>query len=327
MPLSYGQTENISDITSNLIPPSGKKFAGWKVTINGKDFWTCNDNNSCTLTAPSDPITFGSDHVDLYAQWTNKIYMQDITEKQCQDLASSSNYTVYDRRDESDYTIRYFQSPDAQLGGYCWMMQNLRITGWVPAEGSNFTMHNRINKDKAWYDNNNKMINVSSESLEDYSSSTDPVSFKSDEIKYGAWYNLCAATAGTKCPENSSTTIRDDICPSGWQMPTDGDIAYALFGQTLDLEGFSPSCKNFSFDCGNRFVLFTQNTWSGIYKDQQWINEKEGYGYGKFWWGRLSTKSRSVRMSRSSSRQVVEILKTDAEQYGLSIRCVLKKWP
>ena len=48
--------------------------------------------------------------------------IQDFTVDECQAKASDTNFTVVDKRDGNDYTVRY-------INGNCWMTQNLRLSG------------------------------------------------------------------------------------------------------------------------------------------------------------------------------------------------------
>ena len=50
------------------------------------------------------------------------VYIQDLTLSDCQSRASDADFTVTDRRDDNDYTVRY-------INGACWMTQNLRLSG------------------------------------------------------------------------------------------------------------------------------------------------------------------------------------------------------
>lgn len=174
-------------------------------TRDGYDFlgWA----NSATATSPTHAM--GKTHkvngrsITLYAVWRPR-YMQDLTVQACQSKASSSDLTVFDRRDNRLYKVRYSQNK-------CWMVDDLRIgantNGVVTPTDSNFTRNNNL-----------KMTNSSMESY------WDPVfgyyRFPDDSTAY--LYNFCAASAGTGngCTKDTQYTGNQDICPANWRMPT-----------------------------------------------------------------------------------------------------------
>src|SRR5699024_10520410 len=112
---------------------TGYAFTGWNTAADGSGT-SYADAADYTVT----PAT-GDATVTLYAQWGPSI--QDFANAQCQSLASNGNYTVYDTRDGSDYTVRY-------INGACWMTSNLRLSGGrtlTPSDsdvGSNWTFPN-----------------------------------------------------------------------------------------------------------------------------------------------------------------------------------------
>ncbi len=146
-------------------------------------------------------------------------YMQDFTKDQCQTLASTEPLTVYDRRDGSDYTVRY-------IDNRCWMTQNLRISGTISAELSNFETSPYSGSDTIdlyaggdFKDTNDTftapMMHVAdADDVEE----NDGI-FTAEEL--GAYYNYCAASAGQVCGK-VQVSATQDICPSGWRLPTGG---------------------------------------------------------------------------------------------------------
>ncbi len=127
----------------------------------------------------------------------SKTYMQDFTLEECQEYATDENYTLYDRRDDNDYTVRYIE-------GACWMTQNLRITGTVSSEDSNFSTYSSVN--------------VCESDLTAGNSTTQPRCHDSGNITAGAWYNFAAASARTNSV--STSPYMEDICPAGWSLPS-----------------------------------------------------------------------------------------------------------
>ena len=136
--------------------------------------------------------------VTLYAMWAPK-YMQDLTAEMCSMAATENPFTVYDRRDGSDYTVRY-------IAGACWMTQNLRITGVINQEYSDFT---RVeNFDPCTGD------------LTSGGSYTEPRCHDSGNTTDGVWYNYAAASAGQIATNSISTAATESVCPKNWSLPT-----------------------------------------------------------------------------------------------------------
>lgn len=144
--------------------------------------------------------------------------IQDLTAAQCQTQATDAPLTVYDRRDGSEYTVRY-------INGNCWMTQNLRITGTISAADSNFTgddfnvsaydLKTNGNSECNYTNSRNNSCNHIPDAT-DLSQIGGGITAKS----VGAWYNYVAVSAGTITGSSSSTTVTSDICPSGWHLPT-----------------------------------------------------------------------------------------------------------
>lgn len=114
----------------------------------------------------------------------------------CAAQASSGNFTVYDRRDNKPYTVRY-------AGGRCWMTSDLTISGTVYSTDSNFS-------------------NVSSWNLNAASGKS-----YTQAVSSGGTYNFCSATAGNGngCTMYDSYYGDNDICPAGWRLPSIGEVS------------------------------------------------------------------------------------------------------
>ena len=182
---------NTAPLNANGFTRNGYVFTGWNTAADG--FGTSYaDGADYTVT----PAT-GDATVTLYAQWGPSI--QDFTNAQCQSLASNNNYTVYDDRDGSDYTVRY-------INGACWMTQNLRLSGGrtLTSADSNVTRN--------W--------SFPTGSLTSGNAYDEARSFISSNTSYGGYYNYCAASAGTVCSSSSAQDATQDICPKGWKLPT-----------------------------------------------------------------------------------------------------------
>ena len=168
--------------------------------------------------------------------------MQDVTAEICAASAEGETATLIDTRDGSDYTV-------AKINGNCWMTQNLRLAGGrtLTSEDSNVV--------GSWeFPNNSLTLGDSyTEARFILSDNPDP----DTALKYGGYYNYCAASAGTVCNDIMEQDALQDICPKGWRLPTESEMS----GMDNYVSAFSP-------------VL------SGIYYD----GTLDGTGSYGFWW-------------------------------------------
>ena len=183
------------------------------------------------------------------------IYIQDLTLADCQSRASDADFTVTDRRDDNDYTVRY-------INGACWMTQNLRLAGGrtLTSADSNVTRN--------W--------TFPTGSLTSGSTNTEARSTISSNTSYGGYYNYCAASAGTVCSQTRADATRD-ICPKGWRLPTNSEQS----GITSYVSAFSPVYSGY-------YVNGTLNTagsygywWSATANDSD-LQYYLYYGSGSF---------------------------------------------
>ena len=168
-----------------------------------------------------------------------KLYMQDFTNADCQSLASNANYTVYDSRDDNDYTVRY-------INGACWMTQNLRLSGGrtlTPAD-SNVTQD--------W-----KFPNDSLTSGDSYTVARSAIN---SNTSYGGYYNYCAASAGTVCNDTTKQDATQSICPKGWRLPTYNEMS----GITSYVSAFSPVYSGYYLYGSLRYTGSYGYWWSAI---------------------------------------------------------------
>lgn len=175
---------------------------------------------------------------------TSKYYMQRFTASMCQNLASDAPIIVYDKRDEKDYTVRY-------INGACWMTQNLRISGTISASESNFTGSD-VNITQCDLDSSVGECG----DITNRSSYTIPMTHDSGSSSLGVWYNYAAATAGTITGGSNDTDASQDICPSGWRLPTnDANNSSAGSVQSLSssLSDFTPTSGG-SYDIGGLYT-------------------------------------------------------------------------
>ena len=145
---------------------------------------------------------------------------------------------VVDARDGEEYTIQKLAD------GNCWMLDNLRLD---PTETSLAALKGRTNasNESLTYLKNgggtgmyapsgvvSAPASLADEKLEPFIFAGDKdvlVSMYYDtneKGKTGVFYNYCAVSAGSYCHEYSGNTAGDateDICPSGWRLPTGGE--------------------------------------------------------------------------------------------------------
>ena len=152
--------------------------------------------------------------VAVVAEPRTIVYIQDLTLSDCQSRASDADFTVTDRRDDNDYTVRY-------INGACWMTQNLRLSG-----GRTLTSADS-NVASSW--------SFPSNSLASGNTYTEARSFISSNTSYGGYYNYCTASAGTVCSQTQANATQD-ICPKGWRLPSNDEIR----GITSYSSAFSP---------------------------------------------------------------------------------------
>lgn len=187
--IGVGQSDSLS---ANEFTRDGYRFMGWNTEADGSGTFYVNGETYTALTSQAGQT------VTLYAQWKQIYYMQDFTNAQCQSLASDSNFTVVDKRDGNDYTVRY-------INGACWMTQNLRIAGGTTVTSADSNVSSNYT--------------IPTTDLTAGASYIEGRVHNSGNTLDGYWYNYCAVSAGTVCSENNQDALHD-ICPKNWRMPT-----------------------------------------------------------------------------------------------------------
>ncbi|MBQ2695104.1 hypothetical protein IJG04_00480, partial [Candidatus Saccharibacteria bacterium] len=235
------------------------------------------------------------------------MYMQDFTLERCIAEASDSDLTLYDRRDESDYTVRY-------INDACWMTQNLRITkstgqaDWtISSTDSNFNnvstwnIHGADLKGSS-YSYTQAQSHVPTATDADTSGNKPMDTYTADQL--GVWYNFCAASANNSNGCNGSGnytpgtgTVTGDICPAGWHLPTADTAPGAFSGITSYSSAFSP-------------------IYGGIYSNGS-LRNATTYGY---WWSATANFAYSQYYLRYSNGSLAT---SSYNKYiGLYVRCV-----
>lgn len=178
-------------------PVAENQFAVWNTAADGSGHSYHGGQTVTNIGAVGETVT-------LYAQWAPK-YIQDLTPAICNVAAKDDPFTVYDRRDGKDYTVRY-------VNGACWMTQNLRATGTLNAQYSNFS--------------SKENFNPCTGDLATGNSVDEARCHDSGDEDYGVWYNFAAASAGSIIGETNTSDSTEDICPSGWSLPSAPSYSY-----------------------------------------------------------------------------------------------------
>ena len=126
------------------------------------------------------------------------------------------------------------------------MTQNLRLPGGTkltPAD-SNVTQD----------------YTLPSSSTSGFNSYTVANMYNGTDTTYGAYYNFCAASAGTVCSTSSAPDATQDICPKGWRLPTYSEVWPIT--ATTHVSAFSPVLSGNYYNGSLRNVGTYGNWWS-----------------------------------------------------------------
>ena len=196
--ITNGQTMSLFCGTYNLTGSfsSGYGFSSWSKSGSGSIANTGTLSTKYTVNGTGTITLTGKQLVNYLDDVT---YMQDLTAAQCSNSYDGATATLRDRRDNNTYTI-------AKINGNCWMTQNLRIAGGTTLNSStsNVASNYTLPADSTSGFDDEAVANMH------YSGNTTT----------GAWYNLCAASAGTNCQISTQYDTTYDICPKGWRLPT-----------------------------------------------------------------------------------------------------------
>ena len=260
-----------------------------------------------------------------------KTYIQDVTSANC----PTEPTIVYDIRDEEEYTIQKLAD------NKCWLLDNLRLDlASVPlatlkgnTNASDTALTYLKNGGAAMEDAyaSEAVVEISSPLSTDsfylyYDKPYIASSYKNTYSQYGyagkmgILYNYCAATAGSYCfdteDENLGSPLDDameDICPSGWRMPTaDGSGGYsALYALYDNINEFRTVFRiafsgYYGLDRLQNIVGYIDQDDSNIF----WTSEKFDDFRMKYW----STSLNSY--AALSDKRL--------RNYAFSVRCVAK---
>ena len=256
---STGNTATIENNynTFQVVPSTSTLVASYNATSSNQTTDSTLATTYGVSISPNQPAGTYTGQVKYTMNYTEYAppYMQNLTKADCQSQASSSDITVYDRRDGSDYTVRY-------INGACWMTQNLRISGTISSTDSNFSTNSTWNVHVSDLTAGNSYTEARSHVADstDVSASSSATGGPYTVNQLGAWYNYCSASAGTVCSQ-TQLDVSEDICPSGWHLPSYNASSDSISGIKSYSSAFSP-------------------IYGGIYNGGSLLNTT---GYG-FWW-------------------------------------------
>ncbi len=227
-------------------PVDENQFAVWNTEADGSGYTYYTGQSVTNLASSGGSVT-------LYAQWAPK-YIQDMTVSMCEIVANETPFTVYDRRDGNDYTIRYIE-------GACWMTQNLRITGTVNSQYSNFSTYSNVDVCEG---------DLTVGDTFDYARCHD-----SGNKTNGVWYNYASASAKTITGAPNETVATEDICPANWHLPS---------SDSADVAGSVDSLSSTSATSILKFVPVDGGYYYGG------LLRSTGHGY---WWSTTASNGNS----------------------------------
>ena len=333
-----GDTTATTVTISNLVPQrTNYTFLGWNTVADGSGT-TYNPNGGGTdLTYDLNQTTANTDV--LYAQWKpDKIYIQDVTIETCPTVAT----TVYDSRDETEYHIQKLTD------GECWMLDNLALD----LTNSNIKNTLSTSNTNATATSISRLINGGGSTSDkyaitgvanwasDYSYSAPLVIMTNKDVipddaptngagynKTGGLYNYCAASAGSYCYGNgtssgtSSGNATEDICPKNWRLPTGNtsgeyaalaNIVYGSTGNTNDVTAMTDYRNVLSLPFS---TYSTNGSISGQGNGYFWSNTQNGNSY---------MYAMTVGINSIGTAITNPSYSYGSRYYGISVRCVAK---
>ena len=265
--------------------------------------------------------------------------MQDMTSSICSavDNSKADEYTqVVDIRDNNIYNIGKLKD------NRCWMLDNLALNideatvknnlsndttnasdtslGYLKNGGGTASDKYAISKVANWNSgssNSTPLVNVAHK---DTVPNGAPKNGHGDN-KVGGFYNFCAASAGSYCyGEGSSSSgspsgnATEDICPKGWKIPSGNKGEYQTLATAI-------TGTSGSFNDATQVSNFVDAL--SLPRSGYFYNSSSPYdqgSYGNFW---SSTKRSGGSMYRLRiNASTVNPADSDGRKYGLSIRCI-----
>lgn len=256
---------------------TGYEFSSWNASGLVSVTSTTSASTSIYVSGPGTLTLTGKQSAPGYCTSTATC-MQTFTTSSC----TTSGATLTDARDGNTYTVK-------KIGNLCWMTANLKIIGTISASLSNFTGSD---------------VNITVHSLTSGDTYTEARSTLSTDSSYpGAYYNYCAASAGTICTDPNSAEASSDICPSGWRLPTVTEFGTIGNSSSTYVSTFSP-------------------IYSGTYSSG-WLVATGSFGR---WWSATAGDATTGRYALVyNSGMLFSNINFD-RMFGLSVRCVMKNY-
>ena len=321
------QTVSVSGNSVNLI--KGVEYTMTATFTSGYELanWALNNANYGTLGSTStNPTTFtpnansASASLTITGQEKPKVYIQDLTPTACQvNVGTNGNaanvgdeITVYDKRDGSDYTVRY-------INGECWMTQNLRYLGDTGSAAGTMTIGNSnsnvANKSITLY----SLDSSNAGSFGAYSSHCDSTNgynnacvYDSGSTSTGVWYNYYAATAGTVSTNFYTNPASQNICPKNWHLPSGPTTT-----STTDFNKLVGTTGSGWQNATDGFTAF--GAVAGGYYDNGSLGST---GYGRWWSRAASDTTGRYCLGYNSSNGQFSGISSNSRYYGRFVRCV-----
>ncbi len=152
-------------------------------------------------------------------------------------LCDDASGTLTDSRDSQSYSVAKVTANNGGASSL-WMTDNIRIGCNGATRVTRQLTTTNSNVSTTWSTSSAGDLtagNVYDAARMQCTDATDTTTGK----KLGAWYNYCAASAGTMCQDSSTTVTTEttnDICPAGWKLPSHSQIA----GAASNKIAFSP---------------------------------------------------------------------------------------
>ena len=254
--------------------PSGYEFNSWSVSGSG--------SIASTSTLATTATISGATTITLTGKQSCSSTISGImqTFNPCSTIANGATGSLTDSRDNQIYTI-------AKINGNYWMTRNLAIG----CNGNGSTYGGSVSS-KSLTTSNSHVSSAWSTPTTTINTGTYNVAGMVCSATYGAWYNYCAASAGTVCGQTANANY--DVCPAGWRLPNNTELA----GITSWASAFSPVYSGMYF---NSTIYFA--------------------GEGGYWWSATTAydDNRQSMMYYGSGSLSVSHNRKDS---GNSIRCI-----
>ena len=328
--------------TANLI--QGATYTVTATITSGYEFisWALNNSSYGTLGSTStNPTTFTPNANSASAVITatgqkQKTYMQNLTSSTIATLLPSvgSTATVYDNRDENEYTI-------AKLAdNKYWMVSNLNLAGGTAISCTTSDCENYTIPTTQGWQTGGKLPTSSTSgfSSDNYAyvyNSGNITTSQSDCTSSKAcnsYYSWDAATLGSgRSISTDNTNAPYSICPKGWKLPTtyngSGTAAEATdFRKLMIALGGSNSVQTYTSSTSptgatmyGKLIASPYNfLLAGVYYNGSF---SDGGSYGYYWSATSYSSSTRARYLAFYSTSVYSAVSYD-RRYGFSVRCV-----